>query len=363
MSTVRITGLVKKFGGVTAVDDISITAEEGQLTTLLGPSGCGKTTTLRMVAGLENPDAGEISIGSDLVSAPAKNINIASENRNIGMVFQSYAIWPHKSAFENVAYPLKLRRMTKKEINDRVKEIFSLLRLEGLEERYPGQLSGGQQQRIALGRAIAYKSRLLLLDEPLANLDAKVREQVRFELKELQRQLKFTTIYVTHDQAEAMAISDKIIVIDHGVVVQEGSAFDIYHNPNTRFVANFVGQSNFLEGKLISIEGSKGLIDVGDDIVIDGRLQKTGNIDQHITLCLRPEDFEISEVQPPMADRKIWFEGIIRAFTFQGNIVTYLVDSPHQSFQIQAESSLENQFKEGNRVYLKVRENRARMVI
>ena len=363
MSTVRITGLVKQFGGVTAVDDVSITAEEGQLTTLLGPSGCGKTTTLRMVAGLESPDAGEISIGSDLVSAPAKNINIASENRNIGMVFQSYAIWPHKSAFENVAYPLKLRRMTKKEIYDRVKEIFSLLRLEGLEERYPGQLSGGQQQRIALGRAIAYKSQLLLLDEPLANLDAKVREKVRFELKELQRQLKFTTIYVTHDQAEAMAISDKIVVMDHGVVVQEGSALDIYHNPNTRFVANFVGQSNFLKGKLLSIEGSKGLIDVGDNVVIDGRVQKTAKIDQHITLCLRPEDFEISEVQPPIADRKIWFEGIIRTFTFQGNIVTYLVDTPHQSFQIQTESSLENQFKEGNKVYLKVRENRARMVI
>ena len=145
--------------------------------------------------------------------------------------------------------------------------------------------------------------------------------------------------------------------------MQEGSAFDIYHNPNTRFVANFVGQSNFLKGKLLSIEGSKGLIDVGDNVVIDGRVQKTAKIDQHITLCLRPEDFEISEVQPPIADRKIWFEGIIRTFTFQGNIVTYLVDTPHQSFQIQAESSLENQFKEGNKVYLKVRENRARMVI
>ena len=199
MSAVRIENLVKRFGDFVAVNDVSITAEEGRLTTLLGPSGCGKTTTLRMTSGLETPDAGDIWIGDDLVASPARGVNVAPEHRNVGMVFQSYAIWPHKTAFENVAYPLKLRRMSKAEIRGRVEEVFSLLRLEGLEGRYPGQLSGGQQQRVALGRSIVYQSRLLLLDEPLANLDAKVREAVRLELKELQRQLKFTTVYVTHD--------------------------------------------------------------------------------------------------------------------------------------------------------------------
>ena len=363
MSAVRITGLVKRFGDISAVDNVSITAEESQLTTLLGPSGCGKTTTLRMIAGLETPDAGEISIGDELVASPAKRVNIAPENRNIGMVFQSYAIWPHKTAFENIAYPLRLRRMARDEVTARVKEVFALMRLEGLENRYPGQLSGGQQQRVALGRAIAYQSRLLLLDEPLANLDAKVREAVRFELKELQQQLKFTTIYVTHDQAEAMAISDKIIVMDQGVVVQEGAAIDIYRNPHTRFVANFVGQSNFIEGKLVSANGDKGLVDVGDGIVVDARLQESAAQDGGLTLCIRPEDFEMFSAPPNSGERRDWFEGIIRAYTFHGNIVNYLVDCGDQRFKIQAEVASELQFKESDKVYLRVREDRARMVV
>ena len=220
--------LTKEFGGVRSVDHICFRAEEGKLTTLLGPSGCGKTTTLRMIAGLEAPTSGEIWLGDDLVCAPAKHVHLASERRNIGMVFQSYAIWPHMSAFDNVAYPLIARGKSNAHVRTKVSRMFPLLRLHGLENRYPNQLSGGQQQRVALARALVYEPKVLLLDEPLANLDAKIREAVRFELKVLQTQLRFTAIYVTHDQSEAMGLSDKIIVLDRGKIIQEGTPAQIY---------------------------------------------------------------------------------------------------------------------------------------
>ncbi|MDE0175009.1 MAG: ABC transporter ATP-binding protein [Defluviicoccus sp.] len=360
MSAVRIENLVKRFGDFVAVNEVSITAEEGRLTTLLGPSGCGKTTTLRMTSGLETPDSGEIWIGDDLVASPSKGINVAPEHRNVGMVFQSYAIWPHKTAFENVAYPLKLRRMSKAQIRQRVEEIFSLLRLEGLEGRYPGQLSGGQQQRVALGRAIVYQSRLLLLDEPLANLDAKVREAVRLELKELQRQLKFTTIYVTHDQAEAMAISDKIVVMDQGVVVQEGTALEIYRTPRTKFVAEFVGQSNFVDGRLVSSNGSLGVVDVGEGIAIEAKVGEAGLDGGTVSLCIRPEDFELSADRPVPGSRgRDWFEGNIRDFTFHGNIINYFVACGAHVLTVQSEAGSQLKFKEADKVYLRVRPNGA----
>ena len=360
MSAVRIENLVKRFGDFVAVNDVSITAEEGRLTTLLGPSGCGKTTTLRMTSGLETPDAGDIWIGDDLVASPARGINVAPEHRNVGMVFQSYAIWPHKTAFENVAYPLKLRRMSRAEIRDRVEEVFSLLRLEGLEGRYPGQLSGGQQQRVALGRSIVYQSRLLLLDEPLANLDAKVREAVRLELKELQRQLKFTTVYVTHDQAEAMAISDKIVVMDQGVVVQEGSALEIYRRPRTKFVAEFVGQSNFVDGRLVSSSGNLGVVDVGGGISVEARLDGAAPDGGTVSLCIRPEDFEMTANRPPEGPRgRDWFEGHVRDFAFQGNFLNYFVACGNHVFTVQSEAASELAFGEADKVYLRVRRNGA----
>lgn len=360
MSAVRIENLVKRFGDFVAVNEVSITAEEGRLTTLLGPSGCGKTTTLRMTSGLETPDGGEIWIGNDLVASPSKGINVAPEHRNVGMVFQSYAIWPHKTAFENVAYPLKLRRMSKAQIRQRVEEIFSLLRLEGLEGRYPGQLSGGQQQRVALGRAIVYQSRLLLLDEPLANLDAKVREAVRLELKELQRQLKFTTIYVTHDQAEAMAISDKIVVMDQGVVVQEGTALDIYRTPQTKFVAEFVGQSNFVEGRLVSSNGTVGVVELGQGISFEARIGGPGVTGGTVSVCIRPEGLELCANEPATGFRgRDWFEGNVRDFAFQGNILHYFVACGDQVFTVQVEAASEPTFKEADTVYLRVRPNGA----
>ncbi len=360
MSAVRMENLVKRFGDFLAVNDVSITAEEGRLTTLLGPSGCGKTTTLRMTSGLETPDGGDIWIGDDLVASPERGVNVAPEHRNVGMVFQSYAIWPHKTAFENVAYPLKLRRMSRAQIRERVDEIFSLLRLEGLEGRYPGQLSGGQQQRVALGRAIVYQSRLLLLDEPLANLDAKVREAVRLELKELQRQLKFTTIYVTHDQAEAMAISDKIVVMDQGVVVQEGTAVEIYRTPRTKFVAEFVGQSNFVDGRIVSSNGSVGIVDVGGGISFEARMGGADIDGGVVSLCIRPEDFELCADRPEMDSHgRDWFEGSVRDFAFHGNVLNYFVECGDRVFTVQSEAASELKFREADKVYLRVRPNGA----
>jgi iron(III) transport system ATP-binding protein len=249
MSEVRITGVSKMFGSTVAVDDITFTIPDGAFASFLGPSGCGKTTTLRMVAGLEHPSAGEISIGGGVVSGD--DVFVLPEDRQIGMVFQSYAVWPHLTVFDNVAFPLKVRRRPKALIREQTEKALATVRLDGLAERYPAQLSGGQQQRIALARAIVFEPRLLLLDEPLSNLDAKLREQMRTEMRELQQRLEITTLYVTHDQQEALALSDVVMVMDQGRIVQIGPPKEIYQRPANRFVADFVGWANFLDGAVV----------------------------------------------------------------------------------------------------------------
>jgi iron(III) transport system ATP-binding protein len=364
MSEVRLKEIVKHFAGIAAVERVSIVAKEGELTTLLGPSGCGKTTTLRMIAGLETPEQGEIWIGDRLVAAPDQGISVPAEKRNIGMVFQSYAIWPHKTAFENVAYPLRLRHYSSLQIRERVSEVFSLLRLEGLEKRYPGQLSGGQQQRVALGRAIVYRPKLLLLDEPLANLDAKVREAVRFELKELQQKLKFTAIYVTHDQSEAMVLSNKVVIMDRGRAVQEGTASEIYRNPASKFVADFVGQSNFLAGKLHSQQGSTGVVDLGNGTTLPVHLPAGVSVGSEVSVCVRPEDFELLSARSGVRDRNNdLLEGTIKTKAFHGNIVSYLVQCGEKQLQVQGDVSSDLKYRESDKVFLRVRKKRAQVVL
>lgn len=363
MSKVRLINLVKRFGNETPVDGVTITAEEAELTTLLGPSGCGKTTTLRMIAGLEAPDAGEIWIGDRLVAAPAKGIYVPPEKRNIGMVFQSYAIWPHMTAFDNVAYPLRLRGASRADAKKRVSEIFALLRLNGLESRYPGQLSGGQQQRVALGRAIVYQSSLLLLDEPLANLDAKVREVVRFELKELQERLNFTTIYVTHDQGEAMVLSDKVVVMNRGKVAQEGTPLEIYNQPDTKFVADFIGQSNFISGVVKGVEGGNCHIDVVGIGLLTLNLSVPRSISQEIVLCIRPEDFEIHRTKPgDGVGTGAAFMGRVTAKAFVGNFAIYKIQCGNQELQVQCEPSGDLMLVEGDDVIMRIREEKIKVV-
>lgn len=253
-STLIVENLLKTFttdrGGVRAVQGVSFTVEEGRFYTLLGPSGCGKTTTLRCIAGLERPEGGSIRIGEKVVSGDGHFV--PPHDRDIGMVFQSYAIWPHMSVFQNVAFPLEAMKPppSRAEIKRAVEEALALVGLEGLEERPAPQLSGGQQQRLALARALVRRPRLLLLDEPLSNLDAKLRERMRIELRELQRRLGITTVYVTHDQGEALFLSHRVAVMHDGLIVQEGSPREIYREPSTGFAADFVGSATFLAGEV-----------------------------------------------------------------------------------------------------------------
>src|SRR6266581_1426390 len=239
---IRIDGVVKRFGAVTAVDRAELTVEDGELFTLLGPSGCGKTTLLRLVAGFDQPDAGQIRFGDRVVNG------LPPHERNIGMVFQNYALWPHMTVRANVAYGLRLRKLGSAEIEARLAEGLRKVNLIGLESRYPGQLSGGQQQRVALARALVLNPDILLLDEPLSNLDAKIRIQVRAEIRKLQQDLGITTMYVTHDQEEALSLSDRVAVMRDGRVEQISTPRELYERPVSRFVADFVGTNNFIAG-------------------------------------------------------------------------------------------------------------------
>ena len=265
-----------------AVHDTSLEIEPGSFVTLLGPSGCGKTTTLRMIAGFESPDEGEIYLGGEPINALTPN------KRDTAMVFQSYALLPHYNIFDNVAYGLKLRKLDKETIRTKVLDILKLVGLEGMEARMTNQLSGGQQQRVALARALVIEPGVLLFDEPLSNLDAKLRVTMRTEIRRIQQEAGITAVYVTHDQSEAMALSDKIIIMEKGVVAQIGTPQEIYYHPKSEFVADFIGDANFLKGKMLRHEGSDGVVSLyGAEV----RVAETQNVNDgaDTTVVLRPE--------------------------------------------------------------------------
>jgi len=260
MSFVSLRHVTKRFGRVTAVDDLCLEIEKGECFSMLGPSGCGKTTTLRMVAGFEDLDEGELSVDGRLFSSRARNFYVPPEKRNFGMVFQAFAVWPHLSVFDNVAFPLQIRGLSRREIAERAGRAIRDTGLAKVERVFPGELSSGQKQRIALARAIAINPAVMLLDEPLSNLDPKLREEMRFEIKDLQRRFGFTILFVTHDQAEAMALSDRILVMKDGVAQQVAAPLDVYRRPANRFVFGFIGLSNFLpvevDGGAVFVEGA-----------------------------------------------------------------------------------------------------------
>lgn len=268
MAELTISHLGKRFGEVRALDDVSIVAEEGSFLTLLGPSGCGKSTTLWSVAGLHTPDTGSIAIGDQVVFDSTRRIALPPEERTCGVVFQSYAIWPHMDVNDNVGYPLKLRKVAKTERRRRVQEVLDLVELGHLGRRYPHELSGGQQQRVALARALAYQPRVLLLDEPFSNLDAKLRERARTWLRELQQRVGITTVFVTHDQDEALSMSDRVVVMTHGRVAQIGTPEEVYFDPADGFVADFVGSINLLPGEVVRADRHDG--DVHVEFLVDG---------------------------------------------------------------------------------------------
>lgn len=271
-----------------AVKDTTLEIEPGSFVTLLGPSGCGKTTTLRMIAGFESPDEGEIYLGNEAINELTPN------KRDTAMVFQSYALLPHYNIFDNVAYGLKLRKVPEKEIKERVTRILKLVELEGMESRMTNQLSGGQQQRVALARALVIEPSVLLFDEPLSNLDAKLRVSMRTEIRRIQQEVGITAIYVTHDQSEAMALSDKIIVMSKGVVAQMGTPKEIYYNPANEFVADFIGEANFLKGKMTGTDGEYKVLDVnGSPLKVVGNDEM--KVDEEYTVVLRPEAADLSD--------------------------------------------------------------------
>lgn len=296
--SLQVRDVVKRFARVTAVDGVSFDLEQGAVLTLLGPSGCGKTTTLRMVAGFERPDSGEVDIEGRTVVAPARGINVPPEKRGLGMVFQSYAIWPHMTVFENVAYPLVIRHVKKQEINERVEQTLELVGLQGYGSRPATLLSGGQQQRVALARALVYSPSILLLDEPLSNLDAKLRNQMRVELKRLQERVSVSVLFVTHDQIEAMSLSTKLAVMNGGRIEQLGAPQEVYEQPATPFVEDFIGRvlrfrghvaEQTDEGPLVELAGSPGV-----------RLRAAGSdepvsVGTAVQVAIRPEDLQVHD--------------------------------------------------------------------
>ncbi|MGV6874718.1 ABC transporter ATP-binding protein [Pseudochelatococcus sp. B33] len=311
---------------VLAASDINFTVPKGRLFTLLGPSGCGKTTTLRSIAGLERPTTGTIKVGNRVVYSSASNIFVAPNHRQFGMVFQSYAIWPHMSVFQNAAFPLQVRskRLSAKEIRDKVTKVLAAVSLDHLAEREATRLSGGQQQRLALARALVMEPNLLLLDEPLSNLDAKLRDKMRFELKKMQRDLGLTTIYVTHDQSEALALSHEIAVMNQGRIVQIGSPRDIYERPATQFVADFIGTTNFVDGKVRGSSRDSLTVDTGiGQLTVEGRPGIA--IGSDISLSIRPEDLHLSEEPPAPSDRSV-LTGTVTAKVFLGECLDFKID-------------------------------------
>lgn len=321
---IKVDDLAKHFSDsngepVFALNKVSFTVTEGQFFTLLGPSGCGKTTLLRLIAGLERPSAGEIYIGEELVCSANRNKFLAPNERDIGMVFQSYAIWPHMTVFDNVAFPLAVgkRRYKKKEIAQRVEKALATVRLEGYQNRPAPNLSGGQQQRLALARALVREPKVLLLDEPLSNLDAKLREQMRFELRELQHRLGITTIYVTHDQTEALAMSNMVAIMSHGKIIQQGQPREIYEQPLTRFTADFVGSTNFLTGKVMGEPDEDGFrlveTEPGNLLCYVPDTLQTG---EAVLIAIRPQNILVTH-NPP-ADAHNIFLGTLYETIFLG---------------------------------------------
>jgi iron(III) transport system ATP-binding protein len=343
MSKVILQQVSKHFGETVAVEDFNAEIADGEFVSFLGPSGCGKTTTLRMVAGFLEPTAGEIVIGDRLVSSSAQRISIPPERRHIGMVFQSYAVWPHKNVFENVAYPLRIQKKKKAEIQTKVERVLGLVKLAGMGDRFPHQLSGGQQQRVALGRALVMEPDVMLLDEPLSNLDAKLREEMRFEIKDLQARIGVTIIYVTHDQAEAMAMSDRIFIMNAGRTLQVGTPKEIYEQPADRFVADFIGLTNLLPCEVAG----------PDRVVLDGTQGAAvacpvpAGISGRALISIRPEHIELTTAGEGIAGE------VVRA-VYLGRTVDYRIRVGQA--ELRAEGQATAPLREGDRVRLAVRQ-------
>lgn len=325
MSYIQLTNVMKQFGDVIAIPDLNLSIEKGECFSMLGPSGCGKTTTLRMIAGFEDLDAGEIRVGDRLLSAKASNYYLPPEKRNFGMVFQAFAVWPHMTVYDNVAFPLALKNLSKQEIEKRTTDALRHTNLLSMAQKSPDDLSGGGKQRVALARALALNPDVMLLDEPLSSLDPHLREEMRFEIKALQRKFGFSIIYVTHDQSEAMALSDRIMVMKKGIVEQIDTPLNVYNNPANKFVFNFIGLSNQLSVNLssqgISFDGLEGLFNIQpaptQELISQGKA----------ILASRPSEIDfVSSGGIP---------GIVKRRSYLGEVVDYSILIGNQELRVQ----------------------------
>jgi iron(III) transport system ATP-binding protein len=367
---IALDNLSKIFGALVAVDGATLTAADGELLTLLGPSGCGKTTTLRMIAGLEEPSGGSIRIGDRLVYDRARGIDVPAEMRGLGMVFQSYAIWPHMTVAENIAYPLRMRHVGRARQRELVDKVLDLVGLGGLGDKPSPLLSGGQQQRVALARALVFEPALLLLDEPLSNLDAKLREQMRFELRFMQQRIGLTAVYVTHDQEEALTLSDRLVVMNHGEIEQIGTPTDVYEHPATRFVAQFIGKGNMIDvaggvdwqpsGARLTLHSGAGITEIqlpSSSIRFEPARKTTAAAKPApaASLFVRPEKIEIGNGAGNVSQsaQAVHLSGRVLGRAYVGNRAEYLV-MINDATSLKVESSTDVTVGAGSDVMLSI---------
>ncbi|MBI3435853.1 MAG: ABC transporter ATP-binding protein [Proteobacteria bacterium] len=352
MASVELRGLSKRYGAQAVVDDVSLSIEHGRMVCLLGPSGCGKTTTLRLIAGFIEPSAGEIAVGERVVSSPARTL--PPEQRNMSMIFQSYALWPHMTVGENVAYGLTLRKLGREVIGKRVEAMLATTRLAELAARYPGELSGGQQQRVALARALIVEPETLLLDEPLSNLDANLREEMRFEVRRLHDEYRYTTVYVTHDQSEAMTTADLIAVMNGGRIEQLGPPEEIYDHPRSEFVARFIGSSNVIKGRALDAEH---LSLAGVALRCTGGRFTAG---ADAALSVRQHDVRLLAAAPTGGQENV-VPAVVLRNVFLGASRDYMVETPDAT-QLRVVTAPAHNVAPGTKVYVYLPPQRCRVL-
>ena len=350
MTKVTVNNLTKKFDDSVVVDNISFTIPSEKFVTILGPSGCGKTTVLRCIAGVENPDEGEIILDSKKLFSKKEKILIPTEKRGMGMVYQSYALWPHLTVFENIAYPLRIRNLSKTEIDEKVTNSLKLVRLNGLEDRLVPNLSGGQQQRVALARALVYNPKLLLLDEPLSNLDVILRDEMRTELKELQQKLKITTIYVTHDRTEALSLSDQIIIMDNGMIKASGTPDSLLNNPPNSYAGIILGDMSILKGKILDFDKSMATIDIqGNNLICQSIDQiESGN---EVKVLLKGSEVIIHNSKRTGSNI---FQAVVKSTAHTGQFVEYKILIKDQKIKVSRASTDYPLYKTGDNVFIEI---------
>ncbi len=348
MSKLVLRNVTRTFGDFTAVDNFNLTLQEGELVSLLGPSGCGKTTTLRMIAGFMAPTSGTIELDGEVISSPVSSL--PPEKRKMSMIFQSYAIWPNMTVAENVGFGLKIRKLDAAEIRRRVEEILEKVQLGALRDRYPAELSGGQQQRVALARAIVVKPAVLLLDEPLSNLDANLREEMRFEIRRLHDEFRITTVYVTHDQAEAMVTSDRIAVMNKGRVEQIDAPYALYGRPKTRFVAGFIGRTNFLEGR-----ANGETVHFGGFSVTRQALQTDGgSLPGDVVVSIRPQSIHLLKQNPGDGAGRCSAQGQVQRRAYLGEYWDYYVRLPGAAQNLRVTARAQDVFEVNEPVWIEI---------